>query len=257
MTIARAEPLSITQGDTRLFALHRPAASPLRAAVLVCAPFFHEQILSYRLLSQVTEKLAALGIASLRFDYRGAGDSDGDGREFSLDAANDDTERAYETLRALAPRVPIIAFGARAGAWPAATLAVQHGLRLWLWQPVVDGAAWLAELRRLDEAERASRSRYPYASAPKPADPDHLVGAYCPPALQDAIAKVRLADLIGDAPIAIDTVLDASAPAFARASRELRLPEDASRWYGGANMQAVFFTRPLAAIVDTLAGSIA
>ena len=81
----------VWNGGRRIFAVYRPASTQ-RAAVLVCPPFFHEHFLSYRLLSQIAERLATNGISSLRFDYFGAGDSDGESSEFSLDGAIADTE---------------------------------------------------------------------------------------------------------------------------------------------------------------------
>ena len=46
-------------------------------------------------------------------------------------------------------------------------------------------------------------------------------------------------------------------PPFASAAREFRLPENVAHWHGGADMQAIFFTKTLAAIVDELAGVVA
>jgi hypothetical protein len=49
-------------------------------------------------------------------------------------------------------------------------------------------------------------------------------------------------------------IADAADPPFASAAREFRLPENVAHWHGGADMQAIFFTKTLAAIVDELAG---
>ena len=245
----------IWNGGRRLFAVFRQAQAPQRAAVLVCPPFFHEHFLSYRLLSQIAERLAANGISTLRFDYYGAGDSDGDSREFTLDGAIADTDAALDALRARVGGVPIYMLGARSGAWPAAKAATQNGFRLWLWQPVADGAEWLEHLERLDAKERGSRSRYPLiGSATKPADEGHLVGYVCAAPLRNAIADTRLADIIASAPVPVDVIADAADPPFAAAAREFRLPENVAHWHGGADMQAIFFTKTLAAIVDELAG---
>ncbi|HEY6942486.1 hypothetical protein, partial [Dokdonella sp.] len=159
--------------ERRLFTVYRAARGTARAALVLCPPFFHEQFLSYRLLSLVAARLAERGIASLRFDYYGTGDSWGDETAFDLEGASGDADMALAELGRRLPGVPPIAFGARAGAWPAARLAHRHRLPLWLWQPLPDGRAWLDELVAMDARERASRLRYPFIGRePKPADPD-------------------------------------------------------------------------------------
>ena len=69
-----------------------------------------------------------------------------------------------------------------------------------------------------------------------------------------AIADTRLADILASAPVPVDVIADAADASFAPAAREFRLPENVAQWHGGADMQAIFFTKTLAAIVDELAG---
>jgi alpha/beta superfamily hydrolase len=242
--------------ERRLLAVHRAARAPLRAAFVLCPPFFHEQFLSYRLLSLVAARLAERGIASLRFDYFGSADSWGEETEFSLEGAVADTETALAELARLAPGVPLIAFGARAGAWPAATIAARHRLPLWLWQPMPDGAAWLAELEAMDARERGSRLRYAFiGDEPKPADPQRLLGSYCPPEMRARIAQQRLADLITRDVPDVQVVDDEHAPALAAARQILRLPTSATGWHAYIDMKATFITPPVAACIEGLAQS--
>ncbi|HEY0179321.1 MAG TPA: hypothetical protein VGC30_06790 [Dokdonella sp.] len=239
----------------RLFAVRRAGPAPAAAFVL-CPPFFHEQFLSYRLLSLTAARLAARGIASLRFDYFGSGDSWGSEADFSLAGAIADTETALAELAARLPGVPLRLLGARAGAWPAATVAARHGLPLWLWQPLPDGAEWLRELDARDAAERASRLRYPFLGRqPRPAEPDRLLAAFCPPALREELAGVRLAEATRGAAGVV--VVDAEhAPALPGAARTLRLPAAAAAWHEEITMQATFVTPAIAACIDALADDV-
>jgi alpha/beta superfamily hydrolase len=243
--------------ERRLLAVYRAARAPLRAAFVLCPPFFHEQFLSYRLLSLVAARLAERGIASLRFDYFGTADSWGDEDAFSLDGAVADAETALAELARRVGSVPLIAFGARAGAWPAATIAARHRLPLWLWQPLPDGAAWLAELEAMDARERASRLRYPFIGAEsKPLDPQRLLASYCPPPLRADIARQRLDELITRDVADVQVVDDEHASALPTARQTLRLPVTATGWHAHIDMKATFITPPVAACIDGLAQSI-
>ncbi len=55
------------------------------ASLLICNPLGQEAIRVHRLLRLLAESLARKGIATLRFDYFGSGDSDGDDAEATLD----------------------------------------------------------------------------------------------------------------------------------------------------------------------------
>ncbi|MFZ0872599.1 MAG: hypothetical protein WAM90_17940, partial [Rhodanobacter sp.] len=70
-------PLWLGSPGRRLFATWYASPSAPRATVVICPPFFHEQFLSSRLFSLVAARLAQAGIACLRVDYYGTGDSEG------------------------------------------------------------------------------------------------------------------------------------------------------------------------------------
>ena len=63
--------------DAELFGLYQPADASAGKAVLLCPPLGQEQIRCHRLYRQLAHALAAEGIAVLRFDYYGCGDSAG------------------------------------------------------------------------------------------------------------------------------------------------------------------------------------
>ena len=80
MSVDAWQPLWIGDAPRQLYAaLHAAAAA--RVGVLMAPPLLHEQPRSRRVLVEVASRLAALGLACLRFDYFGTGDSAGDGEQ--------------------------------------------------------------------------------------------------------------------------------------------------------------------------------
>jgi uncharacterized protein len=117
-------------------------------AVLLCNPFGQEAIRTHRLYRVLAERLARNGIACLRFDYYGSGDSDGDDQSFGMQTCVDNVLRADQELRALTGCTYVSWFGLRFGAAVAAqasTLAKNRPDRLFLWDPLEDGSASIAQ----------------------------------------------------------------------------------------------------------------
>ncbi|MCU1373511.1 MAG: Alpha/beta hydrolase family protein [Actinomycetia bacterium] len=144
-----SEPAPLWFGPTErpLFGwLHAPEGGRARAGVVLCPPTGYEAVCAHRTMRVVAERLAAMGIAALRFDYDGTGDSAG---------AHDDpdrvpawlasVDRAVELLRqAGAPAVAAV--GMRLGATLAAAADVDA---LVLWDPVWSGRSFVRQLRAL------------------------------------------------------------------------------------------------------------
>lgn len=149
-------PFHFGSPSRRLFGVFHPAREPLQAALLICPPFFHEHARSYRLFALLADALSEHGIATLRFDYYGTGDSAGEDTDFSIEGACADATEALIELCGRAPHAPVVVMGVRGGSHPAIQLARHHApSALWLWQPVTDWPAHLDELRRLHESRRA------------------------------------------------------------------------------------------------------
>lgn len=187
------QPLRLAAGRRSLFAVFHPAPRP-RAGVLLLPPLLQEHALSYRLFVVLADELARHGIAMLRPHYYGTGDSDGDGREFSLAQADADAPVALAALRERVGAVPVAVLGVRAGAFVAAALAARARLAaLWLWRPVLDGAAYLAELHRIDAAERSAQRHAPEGGRERVARPhETLVGFCCGAQLLADLARAQL-----------------------------------------------------------------
>lgn len=227
----------IGEAGRRLFSIVDGDPAQARALLVLCPPLLHEQFLSYRLLAMMGRRLAEHGIATLRFDYYGSGDSGGDERELSLAGMAADTRSAIAQLRRRSG-APLLLGGVRAGAWPALACA-NLAERVLLWQPLRSGADWLAELLAADLAERSDRMRYPLlAELPKPTTPDWLLGSVCTAALRNDLLH---ADWPATAPaVPVDIAIEADselADAWPYA-RQQRLPASVSGWTAKIDMQS-------------------
>src|SRR3546814_769555 len=73
-TFMSMQPFHFFAQERRLFGVLHPAVGSTRAQVLMCPPLLHEHTRSYRFFSQMAGRLAADGVACLRFDFHGTGD---------------------------------------------------------------------------------------------------------------------------------------------------------------------------------------
>lgn len=153
-------PLLFGPASRRLFGLYHPAegASTTAPAVLLCAPFGHEAIRTHRFYRLLALRLARQGHAVLRFDTYGAGDSPGDDEDVDLDGWRGDIVEAHRELLRKSGAAQAVWFGARLGATlalQAAATATPKAAKLVLWEPILDGAAYLESLRHrhVDELE--------------------------------------------------------------------------------------------------------
>lgn len=204
---------------------------PARLALLMVPPHGHEWQRGYRLFALLAEALAEHGIASLRFDHRGCGDSSGSDDSFLLSRAAADAETALAALRRLCPaRVQVL--GLRAGALLAAPLAAAHGLPLLLWQPVLDGADYWANLEARDAAELNSRWRYAFLRGQRGREPGCLLGSRIHPGLE---GEYRAARIDGRAALWLEA--EGRAP---EGQAALDLPPALSDWAAEIDLDAMF-----------------
>ena len=146
----------------RLFGTFHPPASgkPARAGVVLAAPFGHEAIRVHRFYRLLAERLSRQEIAVLRFDYYGTGDSAGTDEDANLDGWASDLCEAHRELQRRIGGHPTTWLAVRLGAIAALRAAPQsfpRVQRLVLWDPIVDGSAYLAELgvAQVEELELA------------------------------------------------------------------------------------------------------
>lgn len=204
-----AMPFMFGPASRQLFGIFHPAEPReplhgLRTAVLLCPPFGQEGLRTHRFFKVLAERLARSGNATLRFDFRGAGDSPGDEAEGELEGWRRDLCAAHEELRRRAPTSRIVWIGARLGA-TLAVLAARNGRcdpsRLVLWEPVIDGPRYGRHLREQhiaaidttfcipDLAWRRSLAREPDAM------PEEALGTVLSPLLRQQLAALAPASL--------------------------------------------------------------
>ncbi|MEM9232902.1 MAG: hypothetical protein AAGA69_01525 [Pseudomonadota bacterium] len=156
--------LTFGSGDAPLFGVYHPATGVARArrAVLLCNPFGEEAIRAFRPFQKLAERFAAEGVACLRFDYLGTGDSAGDDDLVSVKSMATSILTAHEELVDLSEAREIYWVGLRLGAWAAldATADIQPA-GIFLWDPIRDGADYAAHLAALPAAGEEEALGFP------------------------------------------------------------------------------------------------
>ena len=147
----------IDRRGRRLFAAFHPAERPPAAGVwpvLLCQPLGHEYVRAHRALRNLATQLARAGIATLRVDYSGTGDSAGDAADATLALWIEDVRIAVDELRQLTRSDRVSVAAVRFGAALAMRgLADRSDVeRVVLWDPVLRGAPHLDALASLHEA---------------------------------------------------------------------------------------------------------
>ena len=151
-TSARIQPFNFGSPGRLLFGIFHPAAAvdAPRASVLLCHAFGQESVRAHRLMRVLAERLARAGQAVLRFDLHGTGDSMGDDLDGDLDGWARDVHEASRELQSRSRAAQSVWIGMRLGATVmlrASQQAPDDLQRLILWDPVLDGARYLAHLR--------------------------------------------------------------------------------------------------------------
>lgn len=145
-------PLFFGEENKQLFGIYHAAnGSNYRSdAILICNPLGFEHEKAHSLILLLAKKLSEMGYHVLRFDYYGTGDSAGQTQDMSITQCIEDAVTAFDELCALAGSKKITVIGLRFGAMIAASLAKQRKVRnLLLWEPILDGAAYLEDLNDL------------------------------------------------------------------------------------------------------------
>lgn len=128
--------------------------------MLLCPPLGQDHIRCHRLYRQLAQSLVAEGIAALRFDYYGTGDSAGASGEVDWNRCIADTVAAAHELRRRSGVEHIVAFGARLGGSIAVSCAEARFTGLVVWDPVLDGGAHVARLDAMQTALALDTQRF-------------------------------------------------------------------------------------------------
>ncbi len=138
-------------GERELLGLYRPASPAVparRHLVVICNALLHEYFKIQHVARQLSSELADEGFDVLRFDFSGQGNSGGDLTKFNW---LDDLHLAVHEGTKVSGAIQTSIVGFRAGALVAAAAGLHHRAFV-AWDPVVDGAAYMKQLRGVHDA---------------------------------------------------------------------------------------------------------
>lgn len=155
----REEAFFFQSGSYKLFGvLHRPWGESSCSGFVFCSPYFEEKLWVHQVYVTFARLLAERGHWVLRFDYMGHGDSEGDFQNSTVQSNLADIKTAIQTLAQKADNISSISLlGIRFGATLAALSAEDNVVnKLILWEPVIDGTAYIREMLRINLATQSS-----------------------------------------------------------------------------------------------------
>ncbi len=126
--------------------VYLPEGKAVTAAVM-CEPFGEEKRCAYRMLVRLARQLCSRGVAVLRFDFSGTGDSEGSHEEASWNDWQVEARAAVSFLKGLSGVSHCACLGFRAGAILAAGCADLCS-QLVLCEPILTGAELYNDLER-------------------------------------------------------------------------------------------------------------
>ncbi len=159
--------------EEQLYATYHasPVGMNRRSAILLCYPLGSEYMYAHRSFRQLAIRSNRIGFPVMRFDYYGSGDSARNDTDGTLTRWLKNIAMAIEELKRRSGASTVCLAGLRLGA----SLAVQAALNrqdisgLVLWEPIINGKNYLAELQ--EEHQR----RLWYLSSPPDANESKLI----------------------------------------------------------------------------------
>lgn len=147
------EPFFFGKAHRRLFGCcHYPMKKNYRReAVIICQTIGQEYIHSHRAIFQLAVQLASEGFMTLRFDYLGCGDSNGNFEDGGVVVWGEDVKIAIEEMQIRTGIRDVCLVGYRVGAALALKAAINSTAvkHLVLWEIVSDGVSYLNEAAKL------------------------------------------------------------------------------------------------------------
>ena len=143
-----ATPVVFGPDDRPLFGwVHQPEDGRVRGTVVLCPPLFREAISAHFTYRVVAERLSAAGIAAIRFDYDGTGDSAGSDLDPGRMAAYEDSVDHAVQLAQHLGTADVALLGMRMGGLLAARASARcpRLTALVLWDPCASGRDFLRE----------------------------------------------------------------------------------------------------------------
>ncbi|MFQ5678535.1 MAG: alpha/beta fold hydrolase [Gemmatimonadota bacterium] len=162
---------------------------------MICPPLGHEYVVSHRALRLLAERSSRSGRPALRIDYYGTGDAPGRIEAATLPVWIHGTGLALDVVKRRTRSRTASLIGLRVGG----TIALASGLQrgdigsLVLWDPVLDGQSYLAELRRRHE-DWARAYEVNHWKSP-PTGENHVLGYPISPSLRKSVEAVQAGEL--------------------------------------------------------------
>jgi uncharacterized protein len=98
--VENREAITLENHGEKMFAiLHRPLHAKRVPAIVICPGFAGTKCGKFRMFVTLGKELAKQGIAVLRFDYRGSGDSEGEFQDITLEGKKSDTLKWLDFLQ--------------------------------------------------------------------------------------------------------------------------------------------------------------
>lgn len=148
------EPVVLENSGQKIFGvMHLPTTGGKAPAVLICHGLAGHKCGRFRLYVDLAQKLAEAGIAALRIDFRGSGDSEGAFSDMTVESQIEDAMQGLDYLRHH-PAVDssrIGVFGRSFGGAIAVIAAKrQQDIKsIALWAPFFSGDPWLAHWKKV------------------------------------------------------------------------------------------------------------
>ncbi len=188
-------PFHFGDSDAPLYGVfHEPSGGSFRSrSVLICNPIGHEYVRSHSAIRNLAVALASQGFYVLRFDYRGTGDSANTFSTLRLKGLCQDIAIAADELRAMSGNQQLIAIGLRLGG----SLAYQantscHFKQLILWDPVLNGPDYLADLESMQNQMLRSSFYYTRPRSRMDLEPGEMLGYVYPAPFLEELMALRL-----------------------------------------------------------------
>lgn len=184
-------PIHIGPVAAPIFGLWTATPAVATQPCVICPPFGHEYVVSYRALRLLAEDLSRHGSPALRFDYFGTGDAAGEIETATLELWIRSAAVATDEVKRRTRATSVSLIGLRVGATVALRTALQRPDvdSLVLWDPVLDGESYLSELRARHE-DWARAYAVTHRRSP-PGGEDHLLGYPMSPRLHESLEAVR------------------------------------------------------------------
>jgi len=174
----------------------RVASSDPRVVVL-CYPMGQEQLWAHRAFRSLSVRLAKAGWHVLRFDYYGCGDSAGASDAGDVDQWRTDVATAIEQARLAFGLDRVSLVGLRLGATLATLIASERNDidQLVLWDPILDGRAYLEELSASQRAWMKRRAEAGWGPPKQDSEVSQVLGFPLTNGIRKTLKKIDLLKL--------------------------------------------------------------